>query len=274
MKQSVSPKTAFSFLTVKDLSWSVAEKTILHSLGFAMPAGTMLGIIGPNGAGKSSLLRCLYRYIKPTTGSLLLAGKNINELTNNEFAKKVAVVQQETSLQFGIRVWDFVAMGLTPHKGWFELDSADDKQRINQALARVGLEHYELMPLEHLSGGERQRALIARAIVQQPELLILDEPTNHLDVSYQIQLLALVKSLDMTVITSIHDLNLASAMCDQLLLLDKGRLIQQGTPTEVLTQARIAEVFGVKAWIKPHPEHGGPLISYSYVGNESTEDNA
>lgn len=251
-------------LKVSDLSWVIEGKTILADIGFALQTGQMLGLIGPNGAGKSSLLRCIYRFIQPTHGSISLFNQNIEQLSPKAFARRVAVVQQDTPHYFDITTEQLVAMGLTPHKGMFDSNSSGDRQMIAKALEKVGLSQKLQQQYERLSGGEKQRALIARAIVQQPQLLILDEPTNHLDVRYQIQILELVRSLGISVLASIHDLNLASALCDSLLLLDKGSVSAMGTPSEVLTEARIAEVFGVCAQVSSHPQHGNPLISYFY----------
>ncbi|WP_394389094.1 ABC transporter ATP-binding protein [Shewanella woodyi] len=251
-------------LKVDNLSWHADEREILSDIHFSLTKGEMLGIIGPNGAGKSSLLRCLYRYIKPSSGAITLFGDEIAMLSAKEFAKRVAVVLQDTPHHFDLTTAQLVAIGLTPHKGPFEITTAKDREVITDALTKVGLTHKAEQAYEHLSGGEKQRALIARAIVQRPKLLILDEPTNHLDIRYQIQILELLRSLNISVITSIHDLNLASALCDQLLLLDGGKCISHGTPVEVLTEQRIGDVFGVCCKVEPHPQHANPQISYFY----------
>ncbi|MCL1088370.1 ABC transporter ATP-binding protein [Shewanella profunda] len=251
-------------LNVSHLSWVIDGKTILSDINFALPSGQMLGLIGPNGAGKSSLLRCIYRFVRPTQGTITLFNQNIDLLSPKAFACRVAVVQQDTPHYFDMTTEQLVSMGLTPHKGMFDTNSSGDSVKIAKALEKVGLVHKVHQQYERLSGGEKQRALIARAIVQQPQLLILDEPTNHLDVRYQIQILELVRSLGISVIASIHDLNLASALCDSLLLLDKGEVCAMGTPTEVLTEARIGDVFGVCAQVSSHPQHKKPLISYFY----------
>ncbi len=260
-------------LTVDQLSWSVADNEILSQVSFALQRGEMLGLIGPNGAGKSSLLRCLYRYITPDAGKISLFGDNINGFSHKQLATKVAVVQQESPHYFDMTTHQLVSMGLTPHKGLFETNTQADADDIAKALAKVGLEHKALQQYEQLSGGEKQRALIARAIVQKPQLLILDEPTNHLDIRYQIQILELVRQLGISVIASIHDLNLASAMCDRLLLLDQGKCIAQGLPDEVLTETILGNVFDVCCQISSHPQHGKPLITYFY-GYQSHYDNA
>ena len=251
-------------MTVDKLTWCVDGKPLLNEISFAIPTGSMLGLIGPNGAGKSSLLRCLYRFIKAQQGHISLDGRDVESFSAKAFARCVAVVQQDTPSQLDVSVRELVAMGLTPHKGWLEFDSRQDRLKVSAALDKVGMQALANRSFNLLSGGEKQRALIARAIVQQPRLLILDEPTNHLDIRYQIQILELVRSLGISVIASIHDLNLASALCDKLLLLNGGQLVARGRPEQVLTEAMIADVFGVCCQITPHPQHGKPLISYFY----------
>ncbi|GGI77828.1 ABC transporter ATP-binding protein [Shewanella gelidii] len=251
-------------IDVVGLSWQLERQSILSNISFSLPKGQMLGVIGANGAGKSSLLRCLYRYIEPTSGSISVLGQDIHGYSSRAFARDVAVVLQETPAHFEMTTSQLVAMGLTPHKSWFEFTNQDDKQHIQRALQQVGLEHKANQDYDKLSGGEKQRALIARAIVQRPSVLILDEPTNHLDVRYQIQILELVRSLGISVICSIHDLNLAAATCDNLLLLHQGHCVAYGSPQEVLTQTQIASAFGVSCEVQPHRQTGKPAIQYFY----------
>jgi iron complex transport system ATP-binding protein len=251
-------------LSAQGLSWYSGERAILSNVSVDLSQGKMLGIIGPNGAGKSTLLRCLYRYLTPSQGDIRLFGQSVTTLSAKAFAKQVAVVLQDTPHHFDMTTAQLVALGLTPHKGAFSFTSEQDKAQVRHALATVGLSERENQSYEQLSGGERQRALIARAIVQRPKLLILDEPTNHLDIRYQIQILELLRTLDISVVISIHDLNLASALCDKLLLLDKGHAVAQGSPAEVLTEQQIAEVFGICCQVMPHPQHGNPQINFFY----------
>ena len=256
--------SAAPLISVSDLSWGTANKTILKSINLELKAGQFIGLLGPNGAGKSSLLRCLYRYLKPQQGVVLLSGQDIWQIS----AKQVAVVLQESPSQFNLSLFDVVSLGLTPHKRLFSGTSANDKQRIYQAIEQVGLSHHSEQAFDSLSGGEKQRALIARSIVQQPKLLIMDEPTSHLDVKYQIQIMELAKSLDVTVLASFHDLNLAASLCDELLVIDEGRLVCQGQPKAVLTEQLLSDVFGVCAAVSAHPQSSTdkfiPHITYFY----------
>lgn len=258
-----------ALLTAENLSWSVDGELILNDINFTVEQGSFTGLLGPNGAGKSSLLRCLYRFVKPDQGTVSFKNRNIWQLNANDHAKQVAVVLQETPSHFNLTVHNVVALGLIPHKGIFARANAADEEKINQAIAEVGLTHKTQQNFECLSGGEKQRALIARAIVQSPSLLIMDEPTSHLDVRYQIQIMELAKSLGITIIASFHDLNLASAMCDNLLVLNQGQLVCQGAPKEVITTAMLSDVFGVCAQVSEHHQHQAPHISYFYGYNDN-----
>lgn len=260
-------------LAAEHLTWCTEGNVILDDISFSVNKGSFTGILGPNGAGKSSLLRCLYRFTKPEQGVVKFDSQDIWQIKASDFAKNVAVVLQETPSHFNLTVHDVVALGLIPHKGIFARANKTDDEKIIQAIKQVGLLHKIQQNFEHLSGGEKQRALIARAIVQSPSLLIMDEPTSHLDVRYQIQIMELAKSLGITIIASFHDLNLASAMCDNILVLDQGKLVCQGTPQAVLTREMLSDVFGVCAHISEHHQHKVPHISYYYGYIQNEQDN-
>lgn len=258
-----------ALLSCTHLSWKVKQQTILDDISFDIAPGSFVGLIGANGAGKSSLLRCLYRYLKASHGDVCIRQhngqqKNIWSLDAQYFAQQVAVVLQETPSQFNVSVDQVVALGLVPHQTLFSGLKKQDKQSIEQALIHVGMLHKQNESFEILSGGEKQRVLIARAIVQKPQLLIMDEPTSHLDVKYQIQIMNLAKSLGITVLASFHDLNLASAMCEQLLVLKKGQLVATGTPEDVITAELLADVFDVKANVEVSAITRAPHITYEY----------
>ncbi|TGE85447.1 ABC transporter [Pseudoalteromonas sp. KS88] len=269
-------QTPIPLLTVNKLSWAVANIPILKNINISIDQGKFIGLLGPNGAGKSSLLRCLYRFNKPTCGQVLLGSHDIWQLSADDFAKRVAVVLQETPSQFNLSLYDVVSLGLTPHKRLFSGTTNKDKQLIHQAIEQVSLTEHANQTFDSLSGGEKQRALIARAIVQRPQLLIMDEPTSHLDVKYQIQLMELAKSLGVTVLASFHDLNLAASMCDELLVIDHGEIVASGTPEQVITEKMLSDVFGVCAQITMHPQSKAqsiPHITYFY-GYQSGEHHA
>lgn len=253
-----------TLLTVSDLGWVIDNKTILSNISFSIPQGSFTGLIGANGAGKSSLLRCLYRFVKPTHGLVEFNQQDIWHISASDYAKCTAVVLQESPLHFNLTVTDVVAIGLVPHKQIFSRTDKNEKEQIRHALSQVGLQNKEFESFEHLSGGEKQRVLIARAIVQAPQLLIMDEPTSHLDVKYQIQIMKLAKSLGITVIASFHDLNLACAMSDNLLVMSSGTLVSQGAPNDIVNTDLLKQVFGIHAHVSPHPFHQTPHITYHY----------
>ena len=264
-------KNLTELIRVENLSWQADDNCILNDINFSVKTGSFTGLIGANGAGKSSLLRCLYRFIKPDTGCVSFQQNDIWHLSANDYAKQIAVVLQEAPAQFNLSVYDVVSLGLIPHQPFFSSSKILDNDKVNKAIHQVGLTDKTLQPFEHLSGGEKQRALIARAIVQSPQLLIMDEPTSHLDVKYQIQVMELARSLGITVIASFHDLNLASAMCDNIIVLKDGELVTQGTPSTVFNEQMLSDVFGVCAQVSVHPMQNVPQITYFY--EDTTKNN-
>ena len=212
-------------ITVDDVSWSVKQKKqkILYPLSFELSPCKILGVVGPNGAGKSTLLRLLYRYYKPTTGKVKINGIDIWKLTSRQVACSIATVLQENSSDFSLTVREIVTLGRTPYSKWLSnSNSKNDKKIVQSSIDRLSLNKFENRHLNTLSGGERQRVMIARALAQEPDILILDEPTNHLDIRQQLEILNLLKDLSITVITSLHDLNMARSNCDEILLLKDG----------------------------------------------------
>ena len=245
------------------LCWQVDDHVILKDISLELPKQTFVGIIGPNGSGKSSLLNCLYRRISVTSGQLNLNQRDIQSYSRRELAKQIAVLQQEPSYQFELKVHEVVAMGLIPQNSLFSIYTSQDDQLIQQALSDVGLKDKSPVIFNHLSGGEKQRVLIARAFVQGAEVLLLDEPTNHLDIAHQIEILHLIKNMNLSVILSLHDLNLAAAYCDHLILLDGGQLVAQGSPQQVLTVNNLKQVFKVDAKVSVSPFNQQQQISYN-----------
>ena len=237
-------------ITVDDVSWSVKQKKqkILYPLSFELSPGKILGVVGPNGAGKSTLLRLLYRYYKPTTGKVKINGIDIWKLTSRQVACSIATVLQENSSDFSLTVREIVTLGRTPYSKWLSnSNSENDKKIVQSSIDRLSLNKFENRHLNTLSGGERQRVMIARALAQEPDILILDEPTNHLDIRQQLEILNLLKDLSITVITSLHDLNMARSNCDEILLLKDGCALGFGKPNFILSESNISEAFRVKA---------------------------
>ena len=237
-------------ITVDHVSWSVKQKKhkILYPLSFELSPGKILGVVGPNGAGKSTLLRLLYRYYKPTTGKVKINGIDIWKLTSRQVACSIATVLQENSSDFSLTVREIVTLGRTPYSKWLSnSNSENDKKIVQSSIDRLSLNKFENRHLNTLSGGERQRVMIARALAQEPDILILDEPTNHLDIRQQLEILNLLKDLSITVITSLHDLNMARSNCDEILLLKDGCALGFGKPNLILSESNISEAFRVKA---------------------------
>lgn len=258
-------KDSIPHLSVSDLSWSCADKTVLKQLSFTVKKGEVVGILGPNGVGKSTLLRCIYKYLKPTQGRVCLDGTDITQISRRQFSSKVAVVLQHPPAGFSMTARQLLATGLvSQHHWWQSIDHKSEQQLIDDVLEQVNLADKGELFFEHLSGGEKQRLLIGRALLQKPEILLLDEPTNHLDIRYQLEVLTLIKSLNITVIATIHDLNLASAFCDQLLFLKDGCLVKNGPPNAVMSEDNIRHIYGVNAHIDQHPTNEKPRVTYHY----------
>ena len=237
-------------LSVEDASWHAlrSRKPILHPIRFDLQPGQILGIVGPNGAGKSTLLRLLYRYHRPTSGSVKIDDTDIWKMSARDAARKVAAVLQEQPTDFALTVREIVALGRTSHRTGFGGASGQrDADIIAGALERLDLGGFAERHLGTLSGGERQRVMVARALAQEPRLLILDEPTNHLDIRHQLEVLKLIRDLPVTIVTSLHDLNMAADVCDQVLLLDDGKAVGFGTPPVVFSETAISKAFHVTA---------------------------
>ncbi|SOH94857.1 iron complex transport system ATP-binding protein [Monaibacterium marinum] len=235
-------------LRVQDLSWGPKQDLpVLHPTSFEVGAGRILGIVGANGAGKSTLLRLLYRFLRPDTGQVLLDDRDIWTMSARDVARNIAVVLQEQPTDFALTVREIVALGRTPHLSAFASGGARDATIVMDALAQLNLADFADRMFGTLSGGERQRVMVARALAQQPRLLVLDEPTNHLDIRHQLEVLILIKGLGTTIVTSLHDINLAATHADDVLVLSKGEMLTFGPPDHVLTEEMIARSFGVRA---------------------------
>ena len=254
----------------KDLKAVLNGNPILKGVSLRVEDRQLVGIIGPNGSGKSTLLKCIYRVLQPTDGAIYLDGKSLAEYSYRESALKVAVVAQHNYYNFDFSVRDVVLMGRSPHKKTLERDNAEDYRIVEESLSEVGMLPFAERSFSTLSGGEQQRVILARALAQQTPCLILDEPTNHLDIKYQLQLMDLVRGLDRTVITAVHDLNIAAMYCDWLYAVKDGRVVGQGTPRELLTPEFIHQVYEVEAEV--FTDRNGMLRVLYYPGRTGQED--
>ncbi|MEU1419017.1 ABC transporter ATP-binding protein [Kitasatospora sp. NPDC005751] len=256
-------------LALDGVSVDLAGTRLVHDVTLGAAAGQVVGLVGPNGSGKSTLLRCVYRALRPAAGAVRLDGEDLHALAAREAARRVAALPQEHSAEFDFTVAEVVGMGRLPHRGGFARPTAEDTGRCARALRRVGADHLAGRGFLSLSGGEKQRVLIARALVQEPRVLVLDEPTNHLDIAHQLEVLALVREAGTTVLTALHDLNLAAGHCDLLYVIAAGRIVASGPPAEVLEPALLAEVFGVRATPVKHPGTGAVQLLFDRLGRTS-----
>jgi iron complex transport system ATP-binding protein len=259
----VKDEVLLPMLSIRELSWRVKDLSILRDVDIDIHRGGFVGLIGPNGSGKTSLLRILYRYLTPSKGDVKLNGRSIWKYSQRDYSQYIGVVLQESPRKIGLTVEQVVALGMIPQSGLFSW-AAPTASQVNLVLEQVGLTHFSKASFDDLSGGEKQRCMIARALIQQPELLIFDEPTNHLDIHYQFDILNLVRKLGKTAIASIHDLNLAMTYCDSVIVLDRGSVAAQGRPEDIITPALLNDVFQVKGVVDIHPTSKEPYIFFDY----------
>ncbi|MDA3630801.1 ABC transporter ATP-binding protein [Saccharopolyspora sp. WRP15-2] len=235
-------------LRVCGVQVSLGGRPVLSDVDVEVRPGEVFGLVGPNGSGKTTLLRTLYRAVRPVAGTVEVAGLAAGG--RRELARILAATTQETEARAALTVREVVSQGRVPHLGLLDRMSAADHEIVDSALRSTSLLDAAERDVRALSGGERQRVSIARALAQQPKVLVLDEPTNHLDLRHQYGVLALLRSLardGLTVLLTLHDLRLAVEFCDRLAVLDEGRIAATGTPSDVLEPDLLAEVFGVDA---------------------------
>jgi iron complex transport system ATP-binding protein len=232
-------------LELRNVTWGPKRApAILHDISFALAEGEVLAICGANGAGKSSLLRLLYRHQAPLSGTVILEGRDLWNTPAREAARIVAAVLQEQPTDFALTTRDIVALGRLPHRQGMG-PGTRDRAITDAALVRMDLSNLADRRFGTLSGGERQRVMVARALAQEPRILVLDEPTNHLDIRHQLELLCLLRGLGLAVVCTLHDLTLAAEFADRVLILDQGRVIADAPPDAALTEATIARAFRV-----------------------------
>ena len=255
-------------ITTEQLQATLGGSHILKGVSIEVSDKDFVGIIGPNGSGKSTLLKSIYRVLTPQSGTVFLDGNALNSYKPKESARKMAVVAQHNYYNFEFSVQDVVLMGRAPHKKAMERDNADDYRIVREALEKVNMGGFAQRSFSTLSGGEQQRVILARALAQQTQCLILDEPTNHLDIKYQLQLMDIVRSLRLTVVSAIHDLNIAAMYCNKLFVLQNGRIIAFGPPKQVLTREFIRQVYEVEARVEKDRTGG---IQIFYCANRNRE---
>ncbi|MFG3251726.1 ABC transporter ATP-binding protein [Streptomyces sp. NPDC048187] len=250
-------------LRLDALSVVTDGRSLVRGLSLEVPDGRIVGLVGPNGSGKSTALRCVYRALRPSSGTVWVGERDLARLEPRHSARTVAAMTQEGGVDVDFTVEEVVALGRAPHLRGNRPLGARERDLCTRVMDRLDIGHLAHRGVLTLSGGERRRVLLARALVQEPEILVLDEPTNHLDVRHQVGLLSLLRGSGLTVLVVLHDLNLAAAACDRLGVLCEGRLVASGTPAEVLTTRLVGDVFGVRASVVAHPLTGGPQLLYS-----------
>lgn len=251
-------------LSASNLGWGPRSGLFLvRDVNFSIAAGERLAIVGPNGAGKTSLLRCLYRGVTPVEGRVAVGGEDLARMSPRESARRIGVVLQEMPADFPFSVRDVVMMGRIPRRtglgGWTDVDRA----KVAHSLEHLDLTRLAARQFSTLSGGEKQRVLVARALSQEPEIVILDEPTNHLDIRHQLEILDLLKGLNLTVVTTLHDINLAGEFATHVALMQAGRMVAFGQPDHVLTSQAVSTTFGVDAICHPVPGLSASRFSFS-----------
>jgi len=247
------------------ISFRYHEAWVLQEVSFRVEKGEFVGVIGPNGSGKTTLLKLLHRLLTPQRGEILFELVPMKKMDRRDIAKRIAVVAQETQLLFPFSVIETVLMGRSPYLGRLLFESEKDLEIARKAMEWTKILPFSERPVEELSGGERKRVFIARALAQEPDVILLDEPTANLDIQHQIEFLDLILTLNrergLTIVMASHDMNIASEFCDRLILLQEGRIYQMGTPEKVVTKENIENVYGCEVWIDQHPVSGMPRIS-------------
>ncbi|HNV34087.1 MAG TPA: ABC transporter ATP-binding protein [Bacillota bacterium] len=245
------------------ICYSYGAKAALTEVTASVPSGSLTGIIGPNGSGKSTLLRILGHVVRPASGRVLYDGADISSMPPMGRARLIGAVLQDPGAQFAFTVGDVVEMGRFPYNGLLGRSGRRDAEAVCDAMRMAGVRDLKGRQITALSSGERQRVFIARALAQEPKVMLLDEPTSHLDISYQLEIMEILKGLassGTTVIIVMHDLNLAGLYCDRLIALKEGRVVSEGLPDDVLTADNILEIYGVRAVVKNNPETSRPGI--------------
>ena len=251
-------------LQIEQVYFSYLDGLVLHNIDLSIKAGKMVGLLGPNGSGKTTLLKLASGILKPAQGEIRLNGHSISQLSRKFIARNIAVVPQQFHIPFAFTTGEVVMLGRTPFLRPLVEESETDRRLVNNALELVGIKELAQRRFDELSGGERQKVILAMALAQQPKLLLLDEPTVHLDIAHQMEILELVRSLNMgqglSIIAAMHDLNLAALYFDRLILLKEGKIWADGTPNQVLTEPIISEVFSASVRVEQHPVTGAPHI--------------
>jgi iron complex transport system ATP-binding protein len=246
-----------------DVSFAIPERTLLHPLTLTLPGRRVIGLIGHNGSGKSTLIKLLARQQPASGGAIAFEGRTLSDWSERPFARRVAYLPQQTPPASGMLVKELVALGRYPWHGPLGRFGATDREKVREAMALADVEPFADRLVDTLSGGERQRVWLAMLVAQDAQFLLLDEPISALDITHQVEVLALVQRLSrergLGVVVVLHDVNMAARFCDEILALQKGRLIARGTPDEIMTPHQLQAIYGIAMDVIPHPVTGQPV---------------
>jgi len=254
-----------SIISAENINFSYASKPVMEKISFAIDEAQIVAFIGPNGSGKTTLLKIINGTLFPDAGQMLIDGKNTSRWSRKDIAQKVAIVPQETAVIFPFFAEEIVLMGRFPHLSNYRFEDKKDYRIVHEAMEKTDTLAFAARRFDELSAGERQRVLIARALAQEPKVLLLDESTVFLDLKHQAQFLALLRQLNtaqqLTVIFVTHDINLAAQHADRIILLYSGKIYAIGKPAEVITAMNIKEVYDVDSLIDQNPQNGLPRMT-------------
>jgi iron complex transport system ATP-binding protein len=267
--QKLSSKAVIEAFNIR---YAYQSREVLKGVTISLLPQELIGLLGPNGSGKTTLIKVLSKTLEPIAGQVFLDGKSLDELSYREIAKRMGIVPQETMLDFAFTAYEVVMMGRNPYMSRFQGETKEDEEIVKEAMKITNTLEFAERLITELSGGEKQRVILARALAQNPKILLLDEPTSHLDITYQIEILNLIRDLirkrNIAALAALHDPNLAAQFCDKIILMKEGEIYDFGTPKDVLNSENLKKVFNVDVIVKQHPVYGSiyilPLVSHQY----------
>lgn len=261
-------------LKIKDVSFSYSSVPVLHDVSFELGGNELVSILGPNGVGKSTLIHCINKILAPTSGTVLIDGKDVSEIKLKELAKQIGYVPYSANDSFPLSVIDTVMIGRHPHSKWGTLDK--DLDIVYDTLRMLGISHLAMRPFNELSAGQHQKVMLARGLVQEPEILLLDEPTSNLDVRHQLDVTKMLKKLsrekNILIVMISHDINIAAKYSDKIILMHKGSVFDMGEPNKVITAENLRTVYGVTAEITKDDDAPHVILKDALPMDEEEDD--
>ncbi len=261
-------------LKINDVSFSYSSVPVLHDVSFELGGNELVSILGPNGVGKSTLIHCINKILAPTSGTVLIDGKDVSEIKLKELAKQIGYVPYSANDSFPLSVIDTVMIGRHPHSKWGTLDK--DLDIVYDTLRMLGISHLAMRPFNELSAGQHQKVMLARGLVQEPEILLLDEPTSNLDVRHQLDVTKMLKRLsrekNILIVMISHDINIAAKYSDKIILMHKGSVFDMGEPNKVITAENLRIVYGVTAEITKDDDAPHVILKDALPMDEDEEE--